>query len=419
MQSLRDSGRLEDQRRTAPSPLPTATRTTPSPVVTHSGSVPQVDGRGFLACNLPWVETTRLRVTLCDVQPPVVRIIDVPADSVLPELHQLLQSAIGWTNSHLHQFMAGDVCYATATIESPEDIQDETSVPLTALGNTFEYLYDFGDGWEHIVEVLGAGGPEPGCRYGEGDCPPEDCGGPPGYAVLVEALADPSHPDHAELRSWVGERTRFDQAKVDSQVRDTAGLAPKSVRLILDLARDGVKVTPAGRLNRAFVREIQQRRPEWGFGTPASKETDVVSLFMLHHLLRDVGLLRLRAGTVTPIRAARDDREVVRRIRGYFSAEPFTETILTITVAELAVHGGSTPSTLAERAFEMLGFGWKARDGQPICVQDVRTRLLHLAPLTQALDLITLTGVDQWAPGPSALSLLPQAPGLAASLERE
>lgn len=182
MQSLRDSGRLEDQRRTAPSPLPTATRTTPSPVVTHSGSVPQVDGRGFLACNLPWVETTRLRVTLCDVQPPVVRIIDVPADSVLPELHQLLQSAIGWTNSHLHQFMAGDVCYATATIESPEDIQDETSVPLTALGNTFEYLYDFGDGWEHIVEVLGAGGPEPGCRYGEGDCPPEDCGGPPGYA---------------------------------------------------------------------------------------------------------------------------------------------------------------------------------------------------------------------------------------------
>ena len=64
---------------------------------------------------------------------------------------------------------------------------------LADLGAEFEYLYDFGDGWTHDVEVLGPGGSAPGCVDGHGACPPEDCGGPGGYAELLDVLADPAH----------------------------------------------------------------------------------------------------------------------------------------------------------------------------------------------------------------------------------
>ncbi len=57
------------------------------------------------------VKTTRLRVVLCDVEPALARVIDVPAKATLPELHDLLQAAIGWTNSHLHQFVTPEATY--------------------------------------------------------------------------------------------------------------------------------------------------------------------------------------------------------------------------------------------------------------------------------------------------------------------
>src|SRR5215207_3597015 len=77
----------------------------------------------------------------------------------------------------------------------PEDQRDETGARLADLGSEVEYLYDFGDGWTHDVEVLGPGGSTPGCVDGRGACPPEDCGGPGGYAELLEVLADPAHPN--------------------------------------------------------------------------------------------------------------------------------------------------------------------------------------------------------------------------------
>ena len=74
-----------------------------------------------------------------------------------------------------------------------------------------DYLYDFGDGWEHRVVLekilpLPADGkaPPPRCTGGRRACPPEDCGGPWGYASLLEALADPKHPEHEQMREWVG-----------------------------------------------------------------------------------------------------------------------------------------------------------------------------------------------------------------------
>lgn len=134
------------------------------------------------------MKTTRLRVVLCDVEPALARVIDVPATATLPELHDLLQAAIGWTNSHLHQFVRPEATYGMDIPGAevwPEDQHDETTARLADLGNRFEYLYDFGDGWTHDVEVRGPGAAAPGCAYGYGACPPEDCGGPGGYAELL------------------------------------------------------------------------------------------------------------------------------------------------------------------------------------------------------------------------------------------
>ena len=196
------------------------------------------------------MNTARLRATMRDVEPAVTRVIDVPSSATLPELHELLQAAIGWTDSHLHQFVTPQATYGMMIPGAdvwPEDQRDETGARLADLGAEFEYLYDFGDGWTHDVEVLGRGGPAPACVDGHGACPPEDCGGPGGYAELLDVLADPAHPDHAHMRSWVGNRLRpFDRAATDERVRRVVGEVPESVRLLIDLLADGVDSLPAG-----------------------------------------------------------------------------------------------------------------------------------------------------------------------------
>lgn len=103
------------------------------------------------------MRTTRLRVTLREVTPAVVRVLDVPATATLPELHDLFQVAIGWTDSHLHQFVVGEALYGTPDEEWDDEQRDESEHVLTDLGDRFTYRYDFGDGWEHDVEMLGPG----------------------------------------------------------------------------------------------------------------------------------------------------------------------------------------------------------------------------------------------------------------------
>ncbi len=197
------------------------------------------------------MRTTRLRVTLREVAPSVQRVLDIPAAITLDELHEALQLALGWTDSHLHQYRTHSTVYSipsdNAWADEPET--DERGVRLSALPSRFTYLYDFGDGWTHDVEVLGPGGDAAGCVDGEGACPPEDCGGPCGYAELLAALADPRHPEHAEMREWVSDRLRpFDRTATDRRVRDAVGQVSASVRLLLGLLTSGVKLTPGGRL---------------------------------------------------------------------------------------------------------------------------------------------------------------------------
>jgi hypothetical protein len=166
----------------------------------------------------------RLLVTLRHVEPAVWRRLEVPAGATFEELHRYLIAAMGWLDYHLHDFHIGQrrIAAADADWESEWPCEDEERVvlgdALAGGARTFIYRYDFGDDWEHIVEVEQVGPAEPGvftprCLEAVGACPPEDCGGAPGYLRLLAALADPDDPERAELLEWLG--GSFDPSHVD------------------------------------------------------------------------------------------------------------------------------------------------------------------------------------------------------------
>lgn len=170
-----------------------------------------------------------LRVELAVIEPPIWRRLLVRADITLPDLHQVLQSAMPWQDCHLHQFLDGDRCYMARSPDgdkSPGEI-DERGVPFSRLldrvGKTCLYEYAFGDGWEHRIRLesirqLQPGETSPACLDGARACPPEDCGGPLGYQDLLEAVAGGRSTRHKDLREWIGgsfDAKRFDRAAVN------------------------------------------------------------------------------------------------------------------------------------------------------------------------------------------------------------
>jgi hypothetical protein len=168
-----------------------------------------------------------LEIVLAEVQPPVRRCVQVPGEIDLAVLHEVVQSAMGWTNSHLHEFEIDGRRYGIPDPDwDDQQVTDEAKGTLFRLvkpGDRFGYLYDFGDNWTHRLSVEKVLAAEPGVRYprcvaGQGACPPEDVGGIWGYEEFLAVLADPSHPDHDERREWVGEPFdphRFDPAEAD------------------------------------------------------------------------------------------------------------------------------------------------------------------------------------------------------------
>jgi hypothetical protein len=150
-----------------------------------------------------------LDVRLRQIEPPIWRTIEVAGDSSLEDVHFAIQVAMGWTNSHLHQFEIDDVHYGMVVVDERHDLEDEREVSLQDIvqrGSSFVYEYDFGDGWEHDVTVTKVSTvaklPRSRCVGGGRACPPEDCGGPGGYAHLLHVLAHPEHAEHQSLVAW-------------------------------------------------------------------------------------------------------------------------------------------------------------------------------------------------------------------------
>ena len=164
-----------------------------------------------------------LKVTLDEVEPTVLRRIEVPLAIRLDRLHLALQAALGWTNSHLYEFRARNTGWGIPDPDfggGPLDARKARLVDVVEdVGvRSLKYLYDFGDGWEHTVRIeritdAVAGVAYPRLTEAVGRCPPEDVGGPWGYGAFLEAIADPDHEEHEERLTWVG--GNFDPAVVD------------------------------------------------------------------------------------------------------------------------------------------------------------------------------------------------------------
>jgi hypothetical protein len=172
--------------------------------------------------------TYQIKVTLNGIRPPIWRRLLVPSSLSLMELHDVVQIAVGWTDSHLHQFVARGILYGQPDPEFGMGRANERRVRLDevlrAEKDAMTYEYDFGDGWEHKIileKVLGNAEHDvaPSCIAGARACPPEDCGGVWGYANLLKIISDSSHPEHREMLEWLGdhfEPERFDISETNS-----------------------------------------------------------------------------------------------------------------------------------------------------------------------------------------------------------
>ncbi|MBI3106125.1 MAG: plasmid pRiA4b ORF-3 family protein [Candidatus Rokubacteria bacterium] len=171
---------------------------------------------------MPWIPPVparaltiyQLKITLKDLRPLIWRRFQVPGDYTLDRLHRVIQRVMGWTDSHLHEYIVRGRHYGTPSDEwEGPPVVPERSARLCDVAPRekarFVYVYDFGDSWEHDVLVEKIVAPQPGQRYpvclaGQRACPPEDCGGYPGYIEFVAATSNPAHPEHAEMLEWVG-----------------------------------------------------------------------------------------------------------------------------------------------------------------------------------------------------------------------
>jgi hypothetical protein len=164
----------------------------------------------------------QIKVTLDESKPPIWRRLLVPGDVTLEHLHYIIQVAMGWTNSHLHQFIVGQTYIGEPHPDYGFEMQNERRVKLNQVapreGFKFRYEYDFGDSWLHNLLVEKIVEPEPGQQYpacikGKRACPPEDVGGVWGYDTFLESIRDPGHPEHQMYREWIG--GEFDPEEFD------------------------------------------------------------------------------------------------------------------------------------------------------------------------------------------------------------
>jgi hypothetical protein len=162
-------------------------------------------------------EIYQIKVTLRGTDPPIWRRLLVPADLTLEQFHYVLQLAMGWEDCHMHEFHIGQQRFGQPdpmerAFGGPRTASERTARLFNVLGRAGAkavYTYDFGDSWEHKIVVEKRLAPESGraypvCLTGERHCPPEDCGGIPGFYDLLEAIRDPEHEEHQELLDWVG-----------------------------------------------------------------------------------------------------------------------------------------------------------------------------------------------------------------------
>ncbi|GAB7003332.1 hypothetical protein JCM18899A_08030 [Nocardioides sp. AN3] len=331
----------------------------------------------------------RVRLHLEGSVPQVWRRLDLPADLPLPRLHDAIQAAMGWTNSHLHRFRTGADRWSSHLltrfdVEEDEDgvLEDDVRLDqlLASVGDALWYEYDFGDDWDHVLEleeVLAERPAEVRCLAGELACPPEDCGGIGGHeelaawvrsgyddALLPDGFEDAEHahgwlpagwhPDrfdvdeaNAELSTWLAEPVAVSGELADlfddfehreirtlrqilgrpashgsAEVADAdAARLTAAYRILLEVVGDGLQLTAAGYLPPKVVEVLAERTDiaSWWIGK-ANREDQTWPVAELRSSARALGLVTVRKGRLAPtaagVRCRHDPPALWRHIVG-------------------------------------------------------------------------------------------------------
>ena len=158
------------------------------------------------------------------------RRVVMPAEVSFNALHRVIQYSMGWGNYHLYEFELPEGVVLVETSDEVEACSWMNEMPTydgrprlrktyrlsknvkvdkyVKVGQSIPYVYDMGDYWEHVItfekEIDDYPNVYPVCLEGEGACPPEDCGGVPGYLDLLEIVKDSSHPEYESIMEWLG-----------------------------------------------------------------------------------------------------------------------------------------------------------------------------------------------------------------------
>jgi len=270
----------------------------------------------------------QMKVVLDDTHPPIWRRIQVPGKVTLEELHQILQSVMGWWDYHLHAFTIHGEYYGDPAHDELGELgtKDESRFQLNQLikekGVRFDYEYDFGDGWEHtllVEEIFPAekGVYYPRCVKGRRACPPEDVGGVWGYEEFLEVLKDSEDSEHDEYLEWIGgeyDPETFDLDEVNERMRGVRGV---------DEIWPQRSLTPEDMQHKQRLADIATA---WVLELPADQE-------------RALENLPLRRDTVTLLTYLRDHRVTGTSTKGNLNLKAVHE------ISEKFVH----PPRLEER----------------------------------------------------------------------
>jgi len=178
----------------------------------------------------------QFKIQLKEISPLIWRRILVPENYSFWDLHVAIQDSMGWLDYHLHLFrIRRKHAHSITLIGIPDEDRFEDDPEITAgwevsisdffydVGTTFDYEYDFGDSWEHEIIHEGILLKEKGTKYpvcigAARACPPEDCGGVPGYYRMLDIISDPNHEEYEEMITWLGKKYDPEQF-VSSEVK--------------------------------------------------------------------------------------------------------------------------------------------------------------------------------------------------------
>ncbi len=186
----------------------------------------------------------QLKVSLAFSDPVIWRRLQIPGNISLAQLHHIIQKCMGWNDIHSHRFLVGKVFYAPSDGGEPWEKtgeRDEAAFQLVDLENDmkwcFTYIYDFGDGWEHEIELEEciSGGQADGVPVlvdGEQACPPENVGGIPGYEEFLTIINNPQHEQHGKMAKWYGsdhfDPHHFDESEINRVLKKSSPLTLKT-----------------------------------------------------------------------------------------------------------------------------------------------------------------------------------------------